>query len=104
MRGGEVQIGAERDDAGGVYPGLAVVVVAFYLGEVYGFGDAWGLEHFLQPALQVGVVADLADVAFEMAVIGQVEADGGGEEADVGFGYFAAEQIVVGVEGFFDFI
>ena len=95
MRRGEVELGAERHDAGRVHLALAAVVVPLDVIDADGLGDARHLIEIAEIIRQVRVVGDAAQVALEVAVIDRVEADQRGEQPPVGFGHPRAGEIAL---------
>jgi len=90
---GEVESGADGDDARGVDIVVSDVVVALDVVEVDGVSDAGMLVKIHEVALEVGVVGDAADVALEVAVVHGIETHEGAEEAPIGFHDASAEEV-----------
>ena len=82
----------ERHDAGRIDPPVAGVIVVLDVEEVDGLGHARPVIEFAQIALQGGIVADLPQVALEVAEIDGVETDQGGEEPPIGLGQSCAAE------------
>jgi len=92
MGAGKVKQGTDGDNASGVDVVVGNVVVAFNVVEVDGFGDARLLVKIAEIALEVGIIDDPAEVAFEMTVINGVETDEGTKETPIGFDDLRAKQ------------
>ncbi len=73
MRLREIERRANRDDAGGINFRVRHIIVTLDMIEVDGLGDTGLLIQVHQVTLEVRVVDDAADVAFEMTVINRVE-------------------------------
>ena len=84
MGGGEILIGTEGDDTGWINVVVGDVVMPLDVVEVHGVSDAIGLIEIFDVAEEVGVVDDLPEVTFEMAVVDGVEAYEGDEQAPIG--------------------
>ena len=69
----EIEQRADGNDARRVNLPVRDVVMALDVIEVDGIGDAWLLIQVRQVSLQVGIIDNAPQVAFEMAVINRVE-------------------------------
>src|ERR1700686_5192661 len=98
MTDGQVERWADGDDARWVQRAMAKVIVTLDLHYIYGFGDARNLKDIAQPRRQVGVVAQLRLVAFEMLVVDQIESHESSKHSNVGFGYLRPYQIPAAFE------
>ena len=54
--------------------------------KIAGLGDARPLIQLAQIVREIGIVGDTALIALEVPEVDDIEADQGGEQADVGFG------------------
>ena len=95
VRRGEIELGAERHDAGRVHLALAAVIVPLDVIDVHGLGDARHLIEIAQIVRQVRIVDDAPQVALEVAVIDRVEADQRREQPPVGLGQARAGEIAL---------
>ncbi len=75
--GGEILVGAKRDDTGRIDVVVGDVVMPLDVVEVHGVGDAVGLIEVFEVAEEVRVVYDSPEVALKMAVVDGVEAHEG---------------------------
>ena len=78
-------IGPKGDDTGRIDVVVGDVVMPLDVAEVHGVGDAFGLIEVFKVVKEVRVVDDPPEVALEMAVVDDVEAYEGDEQAPVGF-------------------
>ena len=85
MGSGEILLGTKGDDTSRIDVVVGDVVVPFDVVEVHGLGDAVRLVEVLEIAEEVRVVDDSPEVALEMAVVDDVEAHKGHEQAPIGF-------------------
>src|ERR1700730_15665995 len=69
------------------------VIVGFEVVEVDGVRDARNLVKVLEVPVEIGVIDDAAQVAFEMAVIHGVKTDDGDEEPPIGFQRYRYKEI-----------
>lgn len=83
VRRPQVDARAHRHHTTGVHRAVAEVVVPLCVVEVYGLRSAWHLVHVSQPAPQIRIVRDVANVALEVTVVDDVKAYCGREDADV---------------------
>ena len=86
MRRQEIELRAERHDAGRVHLALAAVIVPLDVVHVHGRGDAGLLVEIAQIVRQIGIVDDPPQVALEVAVIDGIETDERAEQPPVGLG------------------
>ncbi len=84
---------SDRDDAGGINFGVRHVVVTLDMIEVDSLGDTGLLIQVHQVTLEVWVIDDAADVAFEVTVIDDVKPDERAEKAPVRFDDAFVEQV-----------
>ena len=77
----------------GLMSSCVIVIVALDVIEVDRLGDAVDLIEVAQVAVQVRVVDDPAQVAFEMPVVDRIEANQRHEEAPIGLERLGAEEI-----------
>ncbi|QGW33453.1 hypothetical protein MAA44156_03270 [Mycobacterium avium subsp. avium] len=87
------EVGPLRHDPGGVDVGVDDVVVLLDLDEVDGVAEARRLEQVPGIGPQHRHLAQLAAVAFEVAVVDGVEPGQGGEQPHVGLGDGVAHQV-----------
>ena len=73
MRLREIEQRADGNDTRRVNRSVRNVVMAFDVIKVDGIGDAWLLIQVHQVSLQVGIIDNAPQVAFEMAVINRIE-------------------------------
>ena len=85
MWAGEVEFRAYGHDARRVDVVVSQVVVALDVIEVDGLGDTRVLVEVQQIALQIRIIHDALDIAFEVAVIDRIEANERAEQAPVRF-------------------
>ena len=95
MRSFKINYWSFRDNAGWIYLGMTLVVMPFNMVHVHGLGDARLLIKVPQVTIQVGVIDDSAQVAFEMDVINRIKAHQGAKEPPIGFHNAAAEQVTL---------
>lgn len=95
MRGGEILVGAKRDDTGWIDVVVGDVVVPLDVIEVHGVGDAVGLIEVFEVAEEVGVVDDSPEIAFKMAVVDGVKTHESDEQAPIGLDELRAEKIAL---------
>src|SRR3954470_1144049 len=93
VRRGEVELGAERIDAGRVHLELAAVVVPLDVIDAHGLVDARYLIKIAKVIRQVRVIPDAAQVALEVAVVDRVEANERGKQPPVGLGHARAGDV-----------
>ena len=93
MRLREIKRRADRDDAGGINFGVRHVIVTLDMIEVDGVGDTGLLIQVHQVTLEVWVIDDAAEVAFEVTVINDIKPDERTEKAPVGFDDAFVEQV-----------
>ena len=93
MRRRQIKRGTDWNNAGRIDFGMRHVVVALDVVEVDGTRDAGLLIQVHQVALQVWIIDDAADIAFEMAVINDVEPNERAEKSPIGFDDTIVEQI-----------
>src|SRR5688572_23158080 len=79
----EVDRRPERHDSRRIDGGMAHVVVALDVGEIHGLAYPGPLVEVARVGKEIAVVDEPADVALEVADVDRVEADQGGEEAQV---------------------
>ena len=84
MRLGEVEDRTDGHDASRIDRVVGHIVVTLDVVEVDRLGDAGLLVEIGQVTLEVRVVEDTAEAAFEMDVVDDVETDEGAEEPPVG--------------------
>jgi hypothetical protein len=75
VRGGEVLVRADRDDAGGIDVVVGDVVVALDVVKIDGARDAVDLIEVPEVAEKIRVVDNPPDIAFEVAVVHGIEAN-----------------------------
>ena len=78
-------IRTKGDDTGRIDIVVGNVIMPFDMVKVHGVGDAVNLVEVLEVAEEVRVVDDPPEVALEMAVVDDVEAHKGDEQAPIGF-------------------
>ena len=93
MGPGQIQERADGNDPGGVDVVVGHVVVAPDMIQVHRLGDAWLLVQVPQIAVEVGIIGNPPEVAFEVAVVDGIEPDQGAEEPPIRFDNPMAEQI-----------
>ena len=93
VRLAKIERRADRDDAGGINFRVRHVVMTLDVIEVDGLGDTGLLIQVHQVTLQVRVIDDAADVAFEVTVIDDVKPDERAEKSPVGFYDAIIEQV-----------
>src|SRR4029077_6184165 len=89
----EIERRADGDDAGGINFGVRHVIVTLDMSEGDGLGDTGLLIQVHQVTLEVRVIDDSADVAFEVTVIDDIKPDERAEKAPVGFYDAFVEQV-----------
>lgn len=89
----EIECRSDRNDAGGVNLGVRHIVMALDVVEIDGVGDARLLIKVHQVALEICVIDDAPDVAFEVPVINHVKSDKRAEKAPVHFDDPVIEQV-----------
>src|SRR5690606_2053220 len=92
MRGGEVDLGTDRNDAGRVDRGMAGVVVPLDMLQVDRIRNARHLVELAGVGPEVGEVHQALEVALEVADVDGVETHQGGEQPPVGFGNAVTNQ------------
>ena len=93
MRFGEIHCRADGDDARGINLGVRHVVMTLDVIEINSVGDAWLLIQIHQKALQIWIVDDTAQVAFEMAVVDGVETNKRAKKSPVRLDNSAIKQV-----------
>ncbi len=93
VRRRQIKRGTDWNNAGRIDFGMRHVVVTLDVVEVDGTRDAGLLIQVHQVALQVWIIDDAADIAFEMAVINDVEPNERAEKSPIGFDDTIVEQI-----------
>ena len=93
MRGRQVLLRAERDNAGGIDVVVGDVVVTLDMIEIDRVGNPFSSIEVFEIAEEIGVVGNAADVALEVAMIDGVKPDERDEEAPIRFDELRAEQI-----------
>ena len=93
MRTRQIKLWTDRNYLGRINVVVGDVVMLFDVLEVYGLGDSRLLIQIPQVAVQVRIVHDSADVAFEVPVIDGVEAHESAKEPPVGFDDAVAEEV-----------
>lgn len=91
MSRGELLIGADRDDTGGIDVIVRDVVVPFDMVEIHSLCDAVGLVQVFEIAEKVRVVENSSDIALEMSVVHRIKPNERHEEPPVGFYKLLAE-------------
>ena len=86
------EIGSDRHDTGGIDVSLAVVSGLDLL-EIEGLSDPGRLIKLAQIFYQMTIVLNPAQIAFEMTVVNQIEAQQGGKGTPVRFGDSFAGKI-----------
>ena len=84
MRGLEVELGSQGNDASRVQTGASAVVALLVKVDPDRLSDTWRLVQVADVAPEVGIVDHAAQVALEVPVVHRVEPDQGGEQANVG--------------------
>ena len=69
------------------------VISCLHLLEVAGLFDTWPLIKLPQIIDQIGITLDPLKVAFEMAVVNEIETEQGWERPPVGFGDSRAREV-----------
>src|ERR1051326_6985849 len=92
VRQGEVQFGAERQDAIRVDVLHAAVIAELYEIEINGLGDTGHLIDLAQVVRQIAIVGEPPQIALEQHVIDRVEANEGWKEPQIGLGKAVAHQ------------
>ncbi len=95
VRRHEVELRAERDDAGRIHVALAAVIMPLDVIHVDGRGDAGLLIKIAQIVREVRIVDDTPQVALEMAVVDGIEAYERREQPQVGLGDRAARKVAL---------
>ena len=93
VRGGEVQHWAEWDDAGGIDFVVRDVVVAFDVIDIHCLGNARLLLEIQQVPVEMGVINDAPEIAFEMAVVNRIEPHQRAKQTPVSFDDSTSEQV-----------
>ena len=93
MRLCQIKGGADRNDARGINFGVRHVVVTLDVIEVDGSGDPRLLIYINQLNLHIRIIDDAPNVAFEVAVIDDIEPNECAKETPVRFNNALAEQI-----------
>ena len=81
----EIEQRADGNDARWINLTVRDVVVTFDVIKVDSIGDAWLLIQVHQVSLQVGIIENASQVAFEVAVINRVETHERAEQSPVCF-------------------
>src|SRR6267143_1622490 len=89
----EIKLRTERHDARRVDVIVRQVIVTFDVVKVHRLGDARKLVEIEQKTVEVRVINDAAEIAFEVDVIDRVESDQRAEEPPVCLHRFRAEQV-----------
>ena len=83
----------DRDNAGRINFGVRHVIMTFDVIEINRLGDAGLLIQVHQISLQVPIIDDPADIAFEVTVIDDVEPNECAKEPPIGFDNVIVEQV-----------
>ena len=97
-------VGAKGDDSSRIDVVVGDVVVAFDVVKVHGLSDARLLVEIAEVTVEVRIINDAADVAFEVSVIHRVETDQRAEEPPIRFDNALAEEITPGCKPRFQLI
>ena len=86
MRGVQILNRPYRHDPGRVHRVVAGIIMPLGVVEIAGVGNPRPLVKITHVSRQVGVVGDAPDIALEMTMIDEVEAQQGGQQAPVRLG------------------
>ena len=75
MRRQKILYRSDRNNPGRINIIVSKVVVTFDVIEIHGLGDSINLVKITKITVQVRVISDPADVAFEMAMVNRIEPD-----------------------------
>src|SRR6516225_874719 len=101
---GEIELGAERDDAARVEIAHPAVIAELDPRYVDRFGDAGHLVDFAQIVRQVVIVGDAPQIALKVAVIDRVEPHQGWKQTQIGLGEAVTDQIALMAEALLDLV
>ena len=104
MRTSEIKLRTERNDARRVDVIVCDVIVTFDVVEVYRLGNARQLVEIKQKTVEVRVINDSAEIAFEVDVIDRVEPDQCTKEPPICLHWFRTEQITTRGQAMFQLI
>ena len=93
----------ERHDARGINFLVRHVVVTFDVIDAHGLGDSGLLIEIKHVALELRIIDNPSEIAFEMAVINDIEPDERAKQAPIGFHDALAEQITTVRQALFHF-
>src|SRR6266576_4814331 len=104
VRTSEIKLRTERNDAARIDVVVRKVIVTFDVIKVHGLGDARQLVEIEQKTVEVWIINDAAEIAFEVDVIDRVEPDQRTEEPPICFHRFRAEQVTTRGQAMFQLI
>src|SRR5260221_14587299 len=78
-----IDVRPDGHHSAGIQPSLHRIVVLLYLREIHRLGYAMRLVHISEPSPQVRVVPQMTNVALEVAIVDNVEANGRSKQAYV---------------------
>ncbi len=89
VRRREIEQRSDRHDAGRIHVAMAAVIMPFDVIEVDGLGNARHLIEIAKIILEIGIVDDAPQIAFEVAVVDRIKSNERGEQAPVRFGLWS---------------
>src|SRR5438874_387058 len=104
VRTSEIKLRAERNDARRVDVIVRKVIVTFDVIKVHRLGNARQLVEIEQKTVEVRVINDAAEIAFEVDIIDRVEPDQRAKESPVCLHRFRAEQVTTRGQAMFQLI
>src|SRR6266571_6148432 len=104
VRTSEIKLRTERHDAARIDVVVRKVIVTFDVVKVHRLGNARQLVEIEQKTLEVRVINDTAEIAFEVDIIDRVEPDQRTEEPPICLHRFRAEQVTARGQAMFQLI
>ena len=92
MRFPQIKQRTDWNDLGGIDVSMCHVVMPLNVVEIDCFGDAWLLIQIHQVTLQIWIVDDPPQIAFEVAVVNSVEPNQSAEKSPIRFNDAVAEK------------
>ena len=95
MWSAKIERRTKRNDARRINFGVRHVIVTLDVIDVNRLGDSRVLIQVQQVPLQIGIIDNPSNVAFEVSVINDVEPDQGTEKPPIGFDDAIAKQVAI---------
>src|SRR5690554_5053632 len=96
-RQAEIELHSRRDDAVGVNRRMATIIMIADMIHPHGVGDARELVNPPRMRVEVRIIGDALQVAFEMRDVDRIEAHERRKEADIGLGERVFDEVALSV-------